>query len=105
GVFCNAVYDFLRSFSVGTFLGLLLRSWTIPCSSSARTTLPLSSSSKRTISARVSLWLTKRLQIVTARLVLGSRAEVSLGNMNWSRINWQPARVPGVDWFIGAFVA
>lgn len=71
--------DFRRSCPSRVGRGLLLRSWTIPSSRSARITLPLSSSSKRTMSPTPSLWLMKRLQIVTARLVLGSRAEEFFG--------------------------
>ena len=78
--------DFLRSFS-GAALGLFLRSRMIPCSSSARTTLPVSSSSKRTMSPSGSLWFRKRSQIARARLVWGSRAETSFGTSKRSVAN------------------
>ncbi len=60
-------------------------------------TLSWSSSSSRTMSRIPKLWLMKRLQIVTARLLFGSRAEVSLGKLKRSLVSRNPSRVTGMS--------
>ena len=73
------------------------RSYRIPCSMSARTIFPLSSSRTRSMLEIDILWFTNRLQIVKALFRCGSNSMEYSGKAKLFSLSWKSSRKKGVD--------